>query len=274
MKDSHFRFKCKYLDIKISFIENHSNTYCETQANLNLNKGECCISSLDIGYTLYGSVVYARAPDTEFKLSFETRFPKSGNNYNYCVLRSLTPTQLNRSVLNGFNEIVLKEGWNSSLISCQTGGILRIDPKSYAIDSNLTENFILGDNSMLVNSKLYGSFNAKFVKVGNGEAVYRWIQYFPADKLTFNNFPDIFALLITIFTTMMVIYSLAFFVLRYIQTSKLMYIFYSFSQTIWLGAIISYIYLAYGNYSGIAIGINAAILNFALLCSAMNTVSF
>jgi hypothetical protein len=72
----------------------------------------------------------ATSLSSEFEESFENRFPKSGSNDNYCVLKSLNPTQFSASVLRSYTEFVIKEGWNSLLFSCQTGGILRIDPKA------------------------------------------------------------------------------------------------------------------------------------------------
>jgi hypothetical protein len=152
------------------------------------------------------------------------------------------------------------------------GGVLRIEHE----DNKITENFMLGKTNDNIESKLYGSFKAKFISVKNAEITYKWIQYFPDTRvLNLSKVTDIIALISIIITALGLLFSTVFFIRKYFNTSKRTHLMSAFSQTLWgiafgFNMIVEFAQSKNNNYYSI----NGVILNLSLLCSAMSTVCY
>jgi hypothetical protein len=128
---------------------------CGSSITPYVNPMQCCVSSLESDKSPYRSASYFIAAD-----DLEDNIPQKANGQRLCQVAS---NRLgNSSVLAGLSLIGIAEGSNFMKISCETGGVLRIDPYSFDMDSNRTERYILTPTATPINSPFYGSISAKF----------------------------------------------------------------------------------------------------------------
>jgi hypothetical protein len=71
----------------------------------------------------------------------------------------------------------IMEGQNYSDLSCEIGGVIRVDPYSHAVDSKRSEYYVLNSSTRYINSPIHGNFSAKFIIMETAAVQsYKWIQ--------------------------------------------------------------------------------------------------
>jgi hypothetical protein len=164
---------------------------CGMAATPGVHPKSCCVTSLlrdNVNFTrkIEG---YTSVSTATTDLLFANNFPAAGNGYSYCYLESTTPNELAPKGTFKFNlaslyKWIILVGANISTVSCLPGGIMRIDDKSYLMDSNTTEYFTLTSTTQTFSSSSLGNFRGKFITMTGATNTIQWSQYAPSILFT------------------------------------------------------------------------------------------